>query len=103
MSLWWWLLLACALGFAIKFAGYLLPQRMMDNPRMSRVAATLTIGLLASLTMVNAFSGGQALTLDARVVALGAAAVALWLRAPFLIVVIVGAVAAALTRLSGWG
>lgn len=103
MSLWGWVLLACGLGFAIKFAGYLLPQKAMENPRMSRVAATLTIGLLASLTMVNTFAGGEALALDARVVALGAAALALWLRAPFLVVVIVGAVAAALTRLTGWG
>jgi hypothetical protein len=39
---------------------------------------------------------------DARVAALLAAAVALWLRAPYLVVVIVGAVAAALARLAGW-
>lgn len=103
MSLWGWLLLACGLGFVIKFVGYLLPEKAMENPRMSRVAATLTIGLLASLTMVNTFAGGQSLTVDARIVALAAAALALWLRAPFLVVVIVGAVAAALTRLAGWG
>lgn len=103
MSLWGWVLIACALSFAIKFAGYLLPRKAMDNPRMSRVAATLTIGLLASLTMMNTFSSGQALAVDARIVALAAAAVALWLRAPFLVVVIAGAAAAALTRLAGWG
>ncbi|MCW2854715.1 MAG: hypothetical protein JWR52_330 [Marmoricola sp.] len=40
------------------------------------------------------------LTVDARVAGLGAAAVALVLRAPFLVVVIVSAVTAALIRLA---
>ena len=70
---------------------------------MSRIAATMTIGLLASLTVVNTFSSGQQLVFDARIGALLAAAVALLLRAPFLVVVIAGAAAAALLRLAGWG
>ena len=49
---------------------------------MPRVAGTLTIGLLASLTAMNAFSSGQSLALDARAGALVAAAIALWLRVP---------------------
>ena len=50
---------------------------------------------------VEAGDGAEAavlLVFDARVGALIAAAIALWLRAPFLIVVIVGAAAAALLR-----
>ncbi|MHA7293178.1 AzlD domain-containing protein [Arthrobacter sp. HLT1-21] len=101
MTLWVWILLACALAFLTKLTGYLVPARWMDNPRMSRVAGTLTIGLLASLTAVNTFASGQQLVLDARIVALAAAAVALLLRAPFLVVVVAGAVAAALARLAG--
>lgn len=101
MSLWLWLLLACAVSFLTKLAGYLVPARWMENPRMTRVAGTLTIGLLASLTAVNTFSSGQALVLDARVAALVAAAVALWFKAPFLVVVLAGAAAAAVARLLG--
>ncbi|WP_312182259.1 AzlD domain-containing protein [Arthrobacter sp.] len=101
MNLWLWLLLACAVSFLTKLAGYLVPARWMENPRMTRVAGTLTIGLLASLTAVNTFSSGQALVLDARLAALAAAAVALWLRAPFLVVVLAGAGAAAVARLLG--
>ena len=102
MNLWFWILAACVISYATKFAGYLVPAKWMKNERMSRIAATLTIGLLASLTVVNAFSSGQQLTLDARVGALLAAA-ALLLRAPFLVVVIAGAAGAALLRLGGWG
>ena len=101
MSLWFWLLVACALAYAWKLVGYLVPARFLENPRMSRIAGTMTIGLLASLTMVNAVASGQSLAADARLGALAAAAVALALRAPFLVVVLAGAGTAALLRLLG--
>jgi len=101
MSLWGWVLLACAVSIATKFLGFLVPAKLLDNPRMLRVAGSLTIGLLAALTATNTFASGQALVVDARVVALMAAAVALWLRAPFLVVVAVGALAAGVARLLG--
>lgn len=103
MSLWLWLLLACLLAYAWKLAGYLVPASLLQNPRMSRVAGTMTIGLLASLTAVNTLAAGQSLALDARLGALAAAAIALLLRAPFLVVVLAGAGAAAGLRLLGWG
>jgi uncharacterized membrane protein len=103
VSLWGWILVACAAAYALKLLGYLLPRRWMENERMLRIAGTVTIGLLASLTAVNAVAAGQSLVLDARLGALGAAALALVLRAPFLVVVIAGAAAAALLRLLGWG
>lgn len=99
MTLWGWILLGCAAAWAIKFAGYLVPVRWLQSPRMSRVAGCLTIGLLASLTAMNTVSAGAGLALDARLGALIAAALALLLRLPFLVVVLAGAVAAALLRL----
>ena len=102
MSLWVWLLLSCLFAYAWKLVGYLLPASLLQNPRMSRMAGTMTIGLLASLTIVNTLASGQALVLDARLGALVAAAAALFLRAPFLVVVLAGAGAAALLRLAGW-
>ena len=102
MNLWPWILLAAGFAFGTKLLGYLVPSRWMANPRMSRVAGTLTIGLLASLTVVNTAANGQHLALDARIGALAAAAAALLLRAPFLLVVILGAAAAAGLRLLGW-
>jgi uncharacterized membrane protein len=101
MSLWGWILLACVISIATKYLGFLVPAKLLDNPRMLRVAGSLTIGLLAALTAVNTFASGQTLVFDARVAALVAAAVALWLRAPFLAVVAVGALAAGLARLLG--
>lgn len=102
MTLWLWLLLSCVLAYAWKLVGYLVPASLLRNPRMSRIAGTMTIGLLASLTVLNTVASGQSLALDARLGALAAAAVALWFRAPFLVVVLAGAGAAAGLRLLGW-
>ncbi|MBT1003364.1 AzlD domain-containing protein [Paenarthrobacter sp. DKR-5] len=101
MSLWPWVVLAAGLAYATKLLGYLVPPQLLEHPRMTRIAGTLTIGLLASLTAMNTFSSGQSLGLDARLGALAAAGLALWLRAPFLVVVVAGAAAAALLRMAG--
>lgn len=102
MNLWGWLLLSCLFAYAWKLVGYLVPATLLKNPRTSRIAGTMTIGLLASLTIVNAAASGQSLLLDARTGALAAAAIALLFRAPFLVVVVAGAGTAALLRLAGW-
>jgi hypothetical protein len=54
--------------------------------------------LLAALVMTQTFANGKHLTIDARVVGLGVAAIALWRKAPFIVVVILGAAAAAAVR-----
>ncbi|HET7725274.1 MAG TPA: AzlD domain-containing protein [Propionibacteriaceae bacterium] len=101
MNLWFWVLAGAAAAYAIKVSGYLLPRRLLERPAVIRLATGLTVGLLASLTVLNTVGKGQGIVLDSRMLALGAAAVALWLKAPYLVVVMVGAVAAALGRLAG--
>lgn len=101
MSWWAWILLASLVAAGTKLLGYLVPSRLLDNERMASVTSTLTIGLLASLVALNAVGGQGSLVFDARLAALGAAAVALLLRAPFILVVVIGAVAAALARFLG--
>lgn len=101
MSMWGWVLLAGAVSFGTKLLGYLVPERLLQNDRVLAVSQYMTAGLLAALVVTNSFASGQSLVLDARVAAFGAAAIALVLRAPFLAVVIVGALAAAGARLLG--
>jgi uncharacterized membrane protein len=102
MSLWSWILIASAVAYATKLAGYLVPARWLENEQMTHIAGTLTIGLLASLTAMNAFSAGQAFAMDARIAALLAAGIALWMRLPFLAVVVIGAATSALLRHLGF-
>jgi len=98
MTLWHWIVLACAIAFVTKFLGYAIPARWLQNPRMTHIAGCMTVALLASLTVMNTFAAGQALAIDARLAALLIAALALWLRLPFLLVVVLGALSAALVR-----
>jgi hypothetical protein len=62
-------------------------------------ADLLPIALLSALVAVQVFGAERALVLDARVVGLGVAVLALLLRASFLVVVASAALAAALVRL----
>lgn len=73
--------------YAVKLAGLLVPAGVLERPLVRRLAALLPVALLAALTAQQTFSDGQALVVDARAVGVAAAAVALVLRAPFLLVV----------------
>ena len=101
-ELWAWVLIACGIAYATKMAGYLVPDSVLDRPWVATVSTGMTVGLLTSLVVANTFVTGTAVVMDARVSALVAAAIALWLKAPYLVVVIVGAIAAALARLAGF-
>ncbi|GAB3487370.1 AzlD domain-containing protein [Flexivirga sp.] len=104
MNLWTTVLLASALSFATKFAGYVVPQRVLDHPLTDRVMHYLPVALLAALIAVQTFTTGHgSLTVDARAAGLTVAIVCLLLRAPFLVVVVAAAATAALLRAAGVG
>ncbi|MFD8607724.1 AzlD domain-containing protein [Streptomyces sp. NPDC059631] len=84
----WTAVVATALGcYAVKLAGLLVPAGALERPLVRRLAALLPVALLAALTAQQTFADGRVLVLDARAAGLAAAAVALVLRAPFLLVV----------------
>lgn len=91
-----------ALGcYAVKLAGLLVPARVLGRPLVRRLAALLPVALLAALTAQQTFADGPVLVLDARAAGLAAAAVALLLRAPFLLVVGAAVVVTAGARAMG--
>jgi Branched-chain amino acid transport protein (AzlD) len=100
---WVAVLAASAVAFALKLAGHLVPPRWLDGPRVSGVTALLPAALLAALVVVQSFSSGARLVLDARAAGLAVAALALLLRAPFVLVVVLAAASAAALRAAGWG
>ena len=100
----WVAVLGCAVGcYLLKLAGMSVPERTLAHPVVRRTADLLPAVLLAALVAVQVFSGRKdgeiVLTVDARLVGLGVAFVALLLRAPFIVVVAAAALAAALVRL----
>ena len=99
----WVLVLATAAGcYLLKLAGYLVPARVLDEPRIRRVVELLPVALLAALVVVEALASGRHLQWDGpRLAGFAAGAVAVWRRAPFLAVVVIAAAVAALLRLAG--
>ncbi len=69
--------------------------------RVGPLVAALAPALLAALVVTNTFGEGQALTVDARVAGVAAAAVCIALRAPLLAAVVAAAAVTALARLAG--
>ncbi len=102
MTLWTAVLVASLLCVALKAVGYLVPARWIEAPRPARIADLLTVALLSALVVVQTLAVGSSIVVDARVPAVGVAAVLLWARAPFLLVVAAAAATAALLRLWGW-
>lgn len=100
MSTWTAVLLTAAGCFALKALGWALPAQVLDDDRVRRAAALLPVALLAGLVVVQAFATGRSLHLDARAAGLAVAVVAVALRAPFLVVVVLAAATAALLRLA---
>jgi len=97
----WAAILVTAAGcYLLKLAGLSVPQRLLDNPVVLRVSAMLPVALLAALAAVQTFADGTRLVVDARLAGVAAAVAALVLRAPFLVVVAVAALAAALVRVA---
>ena len=95
----WLALIATAVGcYLLKLAGLSVPDKVLDRAFIRRVADLIPVALLGALVAVQAFSTGQSLTVDARLAGVGAALVALLLKAPFLVVVAVAAVTTALLR-----
>jgi branched-subunit amino acid transport protein len=82
--------------------GYLLPQGMLERESVRRMTGLLPVSLLAALVAVQTFASDQTFLIDARVLGLGVAVVALLLRAPFLVVIIAAAASTALIRWLGW-
>jgi len=95
----WAAVLGLAAGaFALKLAGWLVPARVFEDPRVRRGTLLVPVALLAALVVVQTAADGRALVVDARLAGLAAGAVALALRAPFLVLVVVAAATAAVVR-----
>jgi branched-subunit amino acid transport protein len=101
MSMWVLVATTAAGCYLLKLAGYLVPPRVLAHQQVRRLVELLPVALLAALVVVEAIADGRRLQFDGpRMAGFGTAAIAVWRRAPFLVVIIVAAVVAALLRLA---
>jgi branched-subunit amino acid transport protein len=94
-------LIASAAVYSWKLLGYLIPEKRI-TPAMRAFAERVTVSLLAALVVVQGFTNTGEIVFDARVPALITAALLLWFRAPYIAVVIAGALVAAVFRMLGF-
>jgi branched-subunit amino acid transport protein len=95
----WTVVLAGSLGcYLLKLAGLSVPAAWVEQPWVARVVDFVPAALLAALVAVQATTSGSDLVLDGRLVGLAVAAVALALRAPFIVVLVLAGAAGALVH-----
>lgn len=99
MSLWIGILVASAAVYSWKIIGYMVPSSVLNNPTISRIANLITVALLAALLGVQGLTSSGDIAFDARIPALGVAAILLYFKAPFVVMVATSALVAALLRL----
>jgi len=98
----WPPILLASLGcYVEKFAGFLLPQRVLDQRIVHHVAALLPVALLAGIVAVQALTSGHDLSLDARVPGMAVAIALMARRTNFLVMVVSASATTALVRALG--
>jgi hypothetical protein len=99
-ALWIGVLGTSAIAFALKYLGHNVPERYLTNPRMLRINTLIPIVLLSALVGVQTIADKSKLVVDQRLAGVAVALIALFLKAPYFVVVISAAVtSAALYRL----
>ena len=84
---------------AFKAAGPVLLGKRELPPRVASVVDVLAPAMLAALVVTQTVGGDREIVIDARLAGVVAGGVAVWLRAPLLVVMVVAAGTAALIRL----
>ena len=96
-----WLVIAVVGAVTIVFKApgpVLLGDRELP-PRVASVVDVLAPAMLAALVVTQTVGGDREIVIDERLAGVVAGGVAVWLRAPLLVVMVVAAVTAALIRL----
>jgi branched-subunit amino acid transport protein len=95
----WAVVLAGSLGcYLLKLAGLSVPAAWVQGPTVTRVVEFVPAALLAALVAVQAATSDGALVVDGRLAGLGVAALALALRAPFIVVLVLAGATGALVH-----
>lgn len=95
----WWLVVWLSLGaYAFKVLGFVVVGgRRLPEP-VTRCLLLIPAALLAALVAKDAFSTGQQLVVDERVLGLAVAGLAAWRRLPLIAVVVLAAGATSVLR-----
>jgi hypothetical protein len=96
----WAIVLVLAAGtWGQRVAGMFLGGRVVArHPSLARLATLIPAAVVTAVVVQLTVGAGRSLVLDARAAGMAVAAVLVWRRAPFVVVVLAAAVVTALTR-----
>lgn len=94
-AMWWGVIGTSVVAFSFKYLGHSIPRRFLEHPRILGVNALIPVALLSALVAVQSFTEKSKLVIDHRAAGLAVAILALFLKAPFPIVVIAAAAVSA--------
>ena len=95
----WAAVIAGSVGcYLLKLAGLSVPAAWVEQPWVARIVDCVPAALLAALVAVQTFTSGQELVIDGRLAGLAVAALALALRAPFIVVLLLAGAAGAVAH-----
>jgi branched chain amino acid efflux pump len=95
----WTAVLVASLGcYLLKLAGLSVPASWVEQPWVARVVDFVPAALLAALVAVQGLTSGNEIVVDGRLAGLAVAALALALRAPFIVVLVLAGAAGALVH-----
>jgi branched-subunit amino acid transport protein len=96
-----WIVIAVvgAMTVLFKASGPVLLGPRELPPRIASVVDVLAPAMLAALVVTQTVGGDRELVLDERLLGVAAGGIAVWLRAPLVVVMVVAAATAALVRL----
>lgn len=97
-QLWMLVVLLSGVAYGLKVLGFVVVGSRTMPPVLERCLALIPASLLAALVAKDTFTSAQDLVLDARAVGLAVAIVAVWRKAPFIVVVVAAMAATALVR-----
>ena len=99
MSATWTAVLVASVGcYLLKLAGVSVPASWVEQPWVARVVDFVPAALLAALVVVQGLTSGGEIVLDGRLAGLAVAALALALRAPFIVVLVLAGAAGAVVH-----
>jgi branched-subunit amino acid transport protein len=99
---WTTLLLLAAGAYVFKAAGLILGRGWRPPTAVQGCLDLLPAALIAALIVVNTVIADRRIVFDARLPGVAVASIAAWRKAPFPVVVLLGAGVTALLRRAGW-
>lgn len=97
-QLWLLIIVLSTVAFGLKVLGFVIVGGRTMPPLLDRCLSLIPASLLAALVAKDTFTAAQSLVIDARAAGLAVALVAVWRKAPFIVVVVLAMAATAAVR-----